>query len=513
VLGARWSYTELGWGGYWAWDPVENASLLPWLTGTAFIHSIMIQERRGMLKVWNASLVLATGTLAILGTFLVRSGILDSIHAFGASTLGVPFLILIGAMVLGSVALVTWRRADLRSEHQLDSLLSREAIFLLQNVILVALAFVVWWGTFFPLISEAVTGTRSSVGPPWFDKYTVPLAFALVALSGIGPLMAWRRVTAANLRRNFTFPLAAALVALAAMSLVSGAWQEPKAIAFATIVAFVLAAVGQELWRGMRARQAAAQEPAPVALAGVVRRNRRRYGGYIVHAGFAVLLLGVAISSSFEHAKDVTLRPGQSTQIDGFDVRYVRATSRPAPEKISLGAVVQVSKDGREVATLRTTRGFYPSQDASLGIVGRFFGGEAESEVGLRAGFGRDIWIVIAPDLAPLAPIIEEGNATFRRAMTGVMRRGGDEQAVAQLFGLRDAAVTAVARRFVTRPWPADFRMIVSPLATWIWIGAIIVFTGGLIALWPAPATARRRVTAGYAARVARELARSSSAS
>jgi cytochrome c-type biogenesis protein CcmF len=511
VLGARWSYTELGWGGYWAWDPVENASLLPWLTGTAFIHSIMIQERRGMLKVWNASLVLMTGTLAILGTFLVRSGILDSIHAFGASTLGVPFLILIGAMVLGSVGLVAWRRDDLRSEHELDSLLSREAIFLLQNVVLVALAFVIWWGTFFPLISEAVTGTRTLVGAPWFDKYTVPLAFVLVALSGVGPLVAWRRVTAANLRRNFTFPLGAALVALAGLSLVRGAWGQPKGTAFACIVAFVLAAVGQELWRGMRARQAAAQEPAPVALAGIVRRNRRRYGGYVVHAGFATLLLGVAISSSFEHAKDVSLRPGQSAQIDGFDVRYVRATSKPEAEKISLGAVLEVTKDGKHVATLRTTRGFYPSQDASLGIVGRFFGGEPVSEVGLRAGFGRDIWAVIRPDLRPLAPIIDEGNATFRRAMVGVMRRGGDERAVAQLYAFRDAAVAAVARRFVTRPWAADFRLIVSPLATWIWIGAIVTFLGGLLALWPAPAAARRRVTAGYAARVARELARTSS--
>jgi cytochrome c-type biogenesis protein CcmF len=254
VLGARWSYTELGWGGYWAWDPVENASLLPWLTGTAFIHSIMIQERRGMLKVWNASLVLATGTLAILGTFLVRSGILDSIHAFGASTLGVPFLILIGAMVLGSVGLVVWRRADLRSEHQLDSLLSREAAFLLQNVLLVALAFVVWWGTFFPLISEIFTGTRASVGPPWFDKYIVPLAFAVVALAGIGPLLPWRRVTLASARRGFALPLAAALVTLAALLLVPGAWAKPKPAAFAGVVAFVLASVVQELWRGMRAR-------------------------------------------------------------------------------------------------------------------------------------------------------------------------------------------------------------------------------------------------------------------
>src|SRR5436309_836726 len=201
LLGARWSYTELGWGGYWAWDPVENASLMPWLTGTAFLHSAMIQEKRGMLKVWNVSLVLATGTLAILGTFLVRSGILDSIHAFGASTLGIPFLILIGLMVGGSVWLVASRRVGLRSEHRLDSLLSREAAFLLNNLVLVGLCFVIFWGTFFPLISEAVTGQKASVGPPWFDRYTVPLALVLVLLSGIGPVIAWRRATPRNVRR------------------------------------------------------------------------------------------------------------------------------------------------------------------------------------------------------------------------------------------------------------------------------------------------------------------------
>ena len=207
LLGARWSYMELGWGGYWAWDPVENASLMPWLTGTAFLHSVMIQEKRGMLKVWNVSLVLATGVLAILGTFLVRSGILESIHAFGASTLGVPFLALIGVMIAGSIALVVSRAESLRSDHRLDSLLSREAAFLLNNLVLVALCFVVFWGTFFPLISEAVTGEEASVGPPWFDRYITPLALILVLLSGIGPLIAWRRATAANLRRNFALPV------------------------------------------------------------------------------------------------------------------------------------------------------------------------------------------------------------------------------------------------------------------------------------------------------------------
>jgi cytochrome c-type biogenesis protein CcmF len=510
VLGARWSYTELGWGGFWAWDPVENASLMPWLIGTAYIHSIMIQEKRGMLKVWNASLVLATGTLAILGTFLVRSGILDSIHAFGASTLGVPFLILIGTMVLGSVGLVVGRRADLRSEHSLDSLFSREAVFLLQNVVLVALCFVIFWGTFFPLISEAVTGTKTSVGGPWFDKYTVPLALVLVALSGLGPLVPWRRVSGANLRRSFVFPLIATAMALGALMLVSGVSARPKALLLFGAVAFVLACVGQEYWRGVRARQASTREAAPTALVALVRRNRRRYGGYLVHVGFAVLLFGVAASTSFQHAQDVSLKPGQSARVDGFTIRYVRAVSHPSAEKIALGAVLDVSKGGKHVATLRTERGFFPSQDPSEGIVGRFFGGESESEVGLRAGLGRDIWTVINPDLTPLQGIIDEGNRTFAKAMRGLAASGTpDRQAVDQLFALRDAAVSAVARRFVTTPWPADFRFIVSPLVTWMWLGAIIVVLGGLIALWPAPTAVRRRVSAGYAARVARELARS----
>src|SRR6202163_3507296 len=206
LLGARWSYAELGWGGYWGWDAVENASLMPWLTGTAFLHSLMVQEKRGMLKVWNVSLVLATGTLAIMGTFLVRSGVLNSIHAFGGATLGVPFVTLIGVLIAGSIYLVLTRREMLRSEHRLDSLLSRESVFLANNVGLVALCFVIFWGTYFPLISEALTGKEASVGPPWFDRYTVPLALILVLLSGIGPVIAWRRATLTNARRNFVVP-------------------------------------------------------------------------------------------------------------------------------------------------------------------------------------------------------------------------------------------------------------------------------------------------------------------
>src|SRR4051812_39353669 len=208
VLGARWSYHELDWGGYWMWDPVENASLMPWLTATAFLHSVMIQERRGMLRTWNVSLVLATGVLAILGTFLVRSGVLNSIHAFGASTLGVPFLILIAAMVALSIFLVVTRADVLRSEHRLDSLLSREAVFLLNNLVLVAMCFVVFWGTFFPLIAEAVTGRQRNIGPPVYERFIVPLALILVLLAGIGPVIAWRRATVSNLKRNLLRPAA-----------------------------------------------------------------------------------------------------------------------------------------------------------------------------------------------------------------------------------------------------------------------------------------------------------------
>src|SRR3984893_9278194 len=214
LLGARWSYAELGWGGYWGWDAVENASLMPWLTGTAFLHSLMIQEKRGMLKVWNMSLVLATGTLAVMGTFLVRSGILSSIHAFGGATLGVPFVALIGVLIAGSIYLVVSRRDMLRSQHRLDSLLSRESIFLANNLVFVGLCFVIFWGTYFPLISEALTGQEASVGPPWFDRYTVPLALMLVLLSGVGPVIAWRRATLANARRNFAAPPGSALLTI-----------------------------------------------------------------------------------------------------------------------------------------------------------------------------------------------------------------------------------------------------------------------------------------------------------
>src|SRR5271165_485379 len=273
LLGALWSYSELGWGSYWGWDAVENASLMPWLTGTAFLHSLMIQEKRGMLKVWNVSLVLATGTLAIMGTFLVRSGVLNSIHAFGGATLGVPFVCLIALLIAGSIYLVVSRRDMLRSEHRLDSWLSRESIFLANNLVLVGLCFVIFWGTYFPLISEALTGSEASVGAPWFDRYTVPLALVLVLLSGIGPLIAWRRATFANTRRNLLAPVVLTLLALVAL-LGAGVREKPFAIAMFCCAAFVIGSVGQEFWRGVRVRRALAHESPPLALVSLVSRNR-----------------------------------------------------------------------------------------------------------------------------------------------------------------------------------------------------------------------------------------------
>jgi cytochrome c-type biogenesis protein CcmF len=498
LLGARWSYSELGWGGYWGWDAVENASLMPWLTGTAFLHSLMIQEKRGMLKVWNVSLVLATGTLAIMGTFLVRSGILNSIHAFGGATLGVPFVALIALLIAGSTYLVVSRRDMLRTEHRLDSLLSRESIFLANNVVLVGLCFVIFWGTYFPLISEALTGREASVGPPWFDRYTVPLALILVLLSGIGPVIAWRRATLANARRNFVAPALLAALTLVAL-VVAGVPEKPFAIAMFCCAAFVLGSISQEFFRGARARRAMAGEAIPVALVALMRRNRRRYGGYIVHVGMAVLFVGVAASSSFQHAAELGLSPGGSTHVGAYTIRYVRPTATITPKNdaahtgstLSLGAVLDVSKHGRHVATLRPSEGYYDSGEPAQGSVGHLIGGQAVSHISMSAGLTRDVWTAIAPNIATpaLQRILTAGNSTLPPDEAGV-------------------AIGYLARTYLQNPPTAQFHFIVSPLVMWIWVGGLIVFGGGLIAIWPAPSALRRRVGALSRTRAWHRLAR-----
>jgi cytochrome c-type biogenesis protein CcmF len=497
MLGALWSYTELGWGGYWAWDPVENASLMPWLTGTAFMHSIMVQEKRGMLRLWNVSLICATFVLALLGTFLVRSGILDSIHAFGASTIGVQFLVFIGIVAAGSVALILSRRPYLRSQARLDSLLSREAFFLLNNLVLVGLCVVIFWGTFFPLISEALTGKEASVGPPWFDRLTTPLALALVLLAGVGPLLVWRRVTWRGLRRVFMAPLAVTAAALVGLLAFTPAAESPTSLAMFCLVAFVLAVVGQEFARGASARRLATGEAWPRALVRLAGRNRRRYGGYLVHAGIAILFLGVAASSAFPDQRDVRLSPGQTSTVGDYTVTYREPTTGVLDDRsgtgapISFGAVLDVRK-GDKRFVLRPSRNFYESRQAGAGPIARFFEGEATSEVDVRWGLRRDFWAAVRPDVAGL-----------ERVTRALDRRVESPTAEQQL-----RAVAALAEIYRREPPAAAFRFIVSPLVAWIWIGGAIALLGALVAAWPSPEARLRRVSSLSAARLGRELSR-----
>jgi cytochrome c-type biogenesis protein CcmF len=500
LLGALWSYSELGWGGYWAWDPVENASLMPWLTGTAFLHSVMIQEKRGMLRIWNVSLVIATFVLALLGTFLVRSGILDSIHAFGASTLGQPFLFFIAFVLVGSVALVLSRLDDLRSKAKLDSLMSRESIFLLNNLVLVALCFVIFWGTFYPLIAEAIKGEKSSLGPPWFDKYTVPLAIVLTLLSGIGPVIAWRRVTVANLRRAFVVPLSVAALALLLLLVATPAAESTASLIMFTLVAFVFGVIGQEFWRGASARRVMTREPWPLAVRSLIARNRRRYGGYIVHMGIAVLFLGVAASSAFHDQRDARLLPGQSAQVgSGYKITYVKPTARLLEKDqsgtgapLSLGAQIRVTKGGK-TWNMNPARNYYYARDGSAtGPFASLFEGESTSEVDLRWGATRDFWLAVQPDLRNIRKAIADADRRFSKVQPA----------------LQVVILAAIVKRYTQQPVALPVRAIVSPMVAWIWVGGAIALLGAVLALWPSPAARRREVASTYAARLGSELSR-----
>jgi cytochrome c-type biogenesis protein CcmF len=358
---------------------------------------------------------------------------------------------------------------------------------------------VILWGTYFPLISEALTGQAASVGPPWFDRYTVPLALALVLLSGIGPVIAWRRATLANARRNFLVPLASAAVAFAVL-VALGVTAKPLALAMFCCAAFVLGSLAQEFWRGARVRMGAAGEAPPVALLGLVRRNRRRYGGYIVHLGMALLFVGVAASSSFQHVSELSLSPGQSTRVGAYTIRYLHPTASVTGKYdpshtgsvMSLGAVLSVSKHGRHVSTLEPSEGFYDSGEAAQGSVGHFIGGTAVSHIAMDAGLTRDVWSAIAPNIGTpeLRRIVEIGNKTIPLVRP-------DEGII---------AIALLARAYMQHPPPAQFKLIVSPLVMWIWIGGLTVFAGGLIALWPARGALRRRTAVRSQTRLGAEL-------
>jgi cytochrome c-type biogenesis protein CcmF len=510
LLGARWSYSELGWGGYWGWDPVENASLMPWLVGTAFLHSIMVQERRGMLRVWNVTLICATFSLALLGTFLVRSGILESIHAFGASTVGGPLLALIAIVIVGSALLIVSRLDDLRSPKRIESLASREAVFLVNNLLLVGLAAVIFWGTFFPLISELFTGEKASLAAPWFNRYTTPLAILLVLFTGIGPLLAWRRVSPAALKRLLGRPALVGLAVGLALFALTDARSAPLALVMFALAAFALAALVQEFARGAAAHRSLVGGSYPRALLALFSRNRRRYGGYVVHAGLAVLLIAVAASSSFQTSRDVRLRPGQSAAVDDYRLTYEKATAviDPAEQRLSFGSVLTVTKDGEPYTTLHPSRNYYAGVGgaAAAGPVRSFFEGEATSEVGRKTTAGGDLWTAMQPDLAPLDSMINDADRRLRKIARDV--NPDDARARQQLGFLQGLAVRSVQERYLRDPPAANFRVNVNPLVSWIWVGGAIAVLGGLVAIWPAPEARRRRVADVHAARLARELGR-----
>jgi cytochrome c-type biogenesis protein CcmF len=525
-LGMLWSYTELGWGGYWGWDAVENAALLPWLTMTAFIHSAQIQEKRGMLKIWNVSLVLLAGVLTIFGTFLVRSGVLDSIHAFGASTLGVPFVVLLGVMFFGSIGLALWRRDGLRTEHRLDSLLSREAAFLVQNFIIALLVFVIFFVTIFPLLSQWLTGNTESVGPSVFAVFVVPLALVLTLMTGIGPMISWRRATLANLRRNFVFPIAVGVVVLIVAAVALGTASKPLPTLMFGFAAFTIAGVVQEMHRGASARHALTGSFYPVALYGLVRRNRRRFGGYIVHLGFAVLMIGIAASSAFQHSRNVTLRPGQSATLPGGYVdTYVKPTESVTPERVSLGARINIRHNGKLVTSVLSAVQIYPdtTNAAGDGLVGQFFDTDnANTVIGLKAGALKNEWAAVQAEPTPqMQNLITEGNAAVTKVYNAVLARTRGDS-VSEQDAILNAdpvvngmsteqfltfAVREIAKKYISNPVPVQFLFIVSPLVSWLWAGAAIMFFGTLISLWPAPLAARRRSLAVYRSRLTRELA------
>jgi cytochrome c-type biogenesis protein CcmF len=360
LLGAHWAYAVLGWGGYWGWDPVENASLLPWITGTAFLHSVMMQEKRGMMRVWNLWLVFITFLLCIFGTMITRSGIVSSVHAFAQSEVGHYFA---GFLALAlAVCIWAWlkNRDYLKSDHQLDSLASRESSFLFNNLILLAACFAVLWGTLFPVISEAVQGTKISVGPPFFNRITIPIGLALLFLTGVGPLLAWRRTSFDSLKRNFGWPLAGGLAA--------GAVMYPLGVDnFYALVALILAVfvtltILAEFVRGalvIRSRSGLGFFSSVVQL---TLRNTRRYGGYVVHFGMVLIFVGLA-GAAFNQDKQMEMAPGDRLELGRYSLVLQTFTTRPGANYTAERATMEVLREGRSMMMLYPEKRFYPANN------------------------------------------------------------------------------------------------------------------------------------------------------
>ena len=450
TLGMWWAYVELGWGGYWAWDPVENASLLPWLTMTAFLHSVMIQEKRGMLKRWNMILIVLSFMLSIFGTFITRSGIISSVHSFTQSSVGYFFL---GFLIISAIGL-TWllvsRLPLLAPESKLESMVSREASFLFNNLILVGMAFSILWGTLFPILSEWVKGTKVAVGPPFFNQVNIPLGLLLLVLTGIGPVIAWRKASVRNLRRQFVAPVAlgvitgAILVAIRFDDFYSGV-----AVSFGV---FVVVAISQEFWRGAGARHRLHGENYPLAFARLIARNRRRYGGYVVH--LAIVTYFVAFTGmAFKTEIETSLRPGESATLRSpfghtYTFTHIGISQYDAANRFVTAASVEVRKDGERVGVMRSERRQYFTTSG----FGRQSSFQPATEAGIASGLKEDLYIVFGGSV------------------------GGTEEAV--------------------------YRFTINPLVWWVWFGGLMLVVGGTVVMWPSSrlAIAHARPVAGYRA-------------
>jgi cytochrome c-type biogenesis protein CcmF len=379
LIGGWWSYHVLGWGGYWAWDPVENAAFMPWLTGTAFLHSVMIQERRRMLKLWNLTLVILTFSLTIFGTFLTRSGIIGSVHAFTQGSIGQFFLGFLALVLLGSFSLLAWRLDRLKAQGELDSIVSRESVFLLNNLFLVAAAFTVFFGTVFPLLSEAVQGTKLSVGAPFFNLVNIPIFLGLLLLMGVGPLIAWRRASADNLRRNFVKPVVAGILAALILRLLGIG--NALVLLCMGLVVFVTATMVLDFSRALRARRRAARGWLQAA-GGLLVHQNRRYGGFIVHLGVLVIALGVAGSQAWSVHTETTLQKGQSTALAGYNVRFDGLDASEESNHAKVTGTFTVT-NGRPLGVLQPSKKFYPQEQTPI------------AGVDYRLGFLEDLYLVL----------------------------------------------------------------------------------------------------------------------
>jgi cytochrome c-type biogenesis protein CcmF len=423
LLGAHWAYVEVGWGGYYAWDPVENAALMPWLAATAFLHSVMIQEKRGMLRVWNVLLVILAFSLSLFGTFLTRSGVVNSIHSFTQSSIGPWFLVFIGLTVTVSLALLFWRLPQLRSPTRLESPVSREAAFLYNNLLLLALCLTILWGVVYPLISEALRGEAVVLGRSYYDFFLRIFGLPLLLLMGIGPLIAWRKASLRSLATTFRWPTGAALAAGVLLLALGAGSSVPGLVAY-TFAAFVVATIAMEFARGTRARKSLGAESWPGAFFSLVARNRRRYGGYVVHASVVLLAVGIAGSSAFDTVAEAKLRPGEAMKVGDYRVGYQSLEERQAANATELRAILHISRGDRDLGTLQAGKNAYTIEE------------QVSNEVGIRSDplTGEDLF-VIAEQIDP------------------------------------DGSVY--------------FRVFVKPLVNLIWIAGFIFVFGAAITLWP----------------------------